>query len=130
MRTFGVFLTSVLTAAGIGLAAPAYANPDALNSDDYRFMQLLENRGLLFNFKLQRYQAQRYCGAVINGQNHTEATKDLIRNGGYTIDVGVSITTAAGMAYCPCADHFADTGQFYPGPCGLFERAFRERGFQ
>jgi Protein of unknown function (DUF732) len=84
--------------AVIGLAAPAHAD----DAQDQTFAQLLDSRGLLFNFRLERMQGLRACEDISDGYTTgLEAADDLMSFGSYSFDVASSIISAAMVAYCP-----------------------------
>jgi predicted secreted protein len=103
-----MFLRTILTAAAIagvavGQAAPSRADNDDPESDA-TFARLLDHSGVLFNFRLEKYQGQRYCRSVIDGRRPNDAIQELMRTGSYSFDVAVGITSAASVAYCNCTE--------------------------
>ncbi|WP_082951299.1 DUF732 domain-containing protein [Mycobacterium mantenii] len=102
MSSRAVFVVAAAIAAtAIGLAAPSHADDDP--ASDETFGRLLDDSGLLFNFRLEKYQGQRYCESIIDGQTPLDAIHDLMRDGAYSFDIANGITSAAGVAYCTCA---------------------------
>lgn len=92
---------AAITAAAAALAAPSHADDDP--GSDAIFSQGLDHEGLLFNFRLEKYQGQRYCESIIDGATPLDAVHDLERDGAYSFDVANGITSAASVAYCTCA---------------------------
>ena len=95
-------IAAAIAVAAVGLAAPSHADNDDPASDEL-FSRLLDEEGLLFNFRLEKYQGQRYCESIIDGEATLDATRDLMRNGSYSFDVANGISSAASTAYCDCA---------------------------
>jgi hypothetical protein len=119
-----------LPVAGSLIVAALAAAPAAHADDpgDGLFAMLLKNDGLLFNLPLEKYQGQRYCRSVIDGEKPYQATDDLVRDGGYSRDVAFGITFAAGLAYCHCADNAADGIAVPSTQCSPYEVNYRRGG--
>jgi hypothetical protein len=121
-------LVAAVAALALIVPATAAADPNVLTPEDQSFMQLLDSNGLLFNFKLQRYQGQRYCREVMDGESSLEAKESLMRDGAYSFDVANGIGSTAGVAYCLCASSIAMIGSPYPGQCSQWETAYARAG--
>ncbi len=124
MKVIGT--ATILAVMAMGLAAPCHADDDP--DSDRTFAMLLDNHGVLFNFRLERLEGQQYCESVIDGQSPLDATHDLMRDGDYSFDVANAITSAADVAYCLCA---SDTGNGISAPpslCRPFELNYRRSG--
>ena len=115
-----ILIAAAIAVAAVGLAAPSNADNDDPASDE-TFGRLLEDDGLLFNFPLEKYQGQRYCRSVIEGDTPLDATKELMRNGSYSFDVANGITSAAMVAYCECTVSARDGVHADPILCRPFE---------
>lgn len=121
MSSRPVFVVAVaIAAAAIGLAAPSHADTDDPESDA-TFARLLDGSGVLFNFRLEKYQGQRYCGSVIEGDTPLDATQELMRDGSYSFDVANAISSAAMVAYCECTVSERDGVRANPSLCRPFE---------
>jgi hypothetical protein len=100
-RTSGFALAAAATAA-LGLAAPAVADDiEPSPGQDESFARFLDSDGVLFNFKLQRYQGLRLCEDITAGQDGLDAIYALMRKGDYSFDVANAISASAKTAYCP-----------------------------
>jgi hypothetical protein len=107
-------------------AQQANAAPGPENAEDQMFARLLDRKGLLYNFALEKYQGQRYCKDVIDGSlTPHEAVNDLMDAGGYSFDVANVITSAAMVAYCTCSVSVAQGVSPNPALCRQFETAYR-----
>jgi hypothetical protein len=125
MTAFAGAIAAATTA--LALSTPAQAYPQVDNTEDQSFLRGLDRSGVLSNFNLQKSQGQQYCADVIEGATTLDATYKLMRDGGYSFDVANSISSAAGVSYCLCAD-FAAMGvesQFPGGMCSTFETNYR-----
>lgn len=93
-----MLLAVASAAVAVGLAAPAHAD-----DPDSSFADLLDQHGVLFNFRLEKWQGQRACDELQSGQgwNGKAAVHDLQRDGGYTWDTALQIVSAAITVYCP-----------------------------
>ena len=89
-------------AAAALISAPiAHTDENTTPEQDEMFAGLLEMDGFLLNFRLQRFQALRFCEAVNNGQSSLEATRDLAQLGGYSFDFANGMSATAMGVYCP-----------------------------
>ena len=113
------------TVISLGGAAPANADGPIFDdgTSDVTFRASLTNQGLLFNFPLEKYQGQRFCQSIIDGDRPLKAYDDLARDGGYSPDVATGIGVAASIAYCDCTYSAVETpgSPFYPNLCSSFE---------
>ena len=126
MRCAGLIAVAAIAVAAVGLAAPSHADDDP--ASDETFSRLLANEGLLFNFPLEKYQGQRYCTSVIDGDTPVDATKELMRNGSYSWDVANGITSAAMVAYCECTVSAREGVPVQQDLCRPFELDYRRGG--
>jgi len=94
---------AAMVVAALSLAIPATgsADPDVYTEQDRTFITLLEKRGTLFNFRLQRDQAKRACEDLSYGERPMDAVKRLMDLGAYSFDVAKTIVVAGSVAYCP-----------------------------
>jgi hypothetical protein len=122
-----ILIAAAIAVAAVGLAAPSHADTDDPESDA-TFARLLDNEGILFNFRLEKYQGQRYCRSVIDGDTPVDATQDLMRNGSYSWDVANGITSAAMVAYCECTVSEREGVHANPTLCRPFELNYRSGG--
>ncbi len=122
MTFASAFVRAVVTVTvpTVGLAAPAYADLDP----DATYAQLLASDGVLFNFQLEKYQGQRLCKSLIDGQSTLSAIGDLMDMGSYSFDVANSIASSATVAYCECASSRAEGVRVIPSLCSPFELAY------
>ena len=128
MRMLKSSLLAAVAALALIVPATAAADPDVLTSEDQTFMRLLDSKGLLLNFKLQRYQGQRYCRDVMGGESSLEAVEGLMQSGAYSFDVASVMGSSAGIAYCICASSIAMIGSPYPGQCSQWETTYARTG--
>lgn len=109
----------------LGAAAPANADAPFFDdaTSDITFRASLTDQGLLFNFPLEKYQGQRFCQSIIDGERPLKAYDDLASNGGYSPDVATGIGVAASIAYCDCTYSAVETPGSPPHPdlCSSFE---------
>jgi hypothetical protein len=111
-----------ITVAMLTLAAPSHADD---GESDQTFRRLLDHEGLLFNYPIEKYQGQRYCEAVIDGDQPIDATNDLARDGAYSFDIANGISSAAMVAYCTCADSAREGIPADPILCKPFELEYQ-----
>lgn len=99
-RAVSLALAGALVA--VGLAAPAGAD-----DPDSSFADLLDQHGVLFNFRLEKWQGLRACDELQSGRapNGKAAVLDLQSDGGYTWDVALQIVSAALTVYCPSVNY-------------------------
>ena len=115
-----------IAAAATGLAAPSRADDDP--GSDELFSRLLDEDGLLFNFRLEKHQGQRFCESIIDGEAPLDATHDLMRDGAYSFDVANGIASSASEAYCFCAFDARDGIPVHQQLCRPFELNYQRRG--
>jgi hypothetical protein len=111
-----------VAASALGLIAGGVAAPaNADNDSDQIFSHALAHKGLLFNFPLEKYQGQRYCQSVMQGEASLDAVEELMRDGSYSFDVANWITSSAMSAYCLCAVSAQEGVHADPSICRPFE---------
>jgi hypothetical protein len=109
-------IAGLVGGVGIGAIAPAHADFDPYAFDmcpqiyntqaeidecqDKNFRMLLEDDGILFNFKLEKSEAKTVCGRLAAGMSGLHATYMLMDEGGYPWDVANSLASAGEVAYC------------------------------
>ncbi|MEZ0364639.1 DUF732 domain-containing protein [Mycobacterium sp. pUA109] len=90
----------------IGLAVPAYGEPDAEEAaavDNAGFLSSLRQAGISYNNEDQAISAARaVCGLIGNGESGLELLKDLkSTNPALTTDGAAQFAAIAARAYCP-----------------------------
>jgi len=100
MRTL-LFALSVCTV--VGLAAPAYADPDETPSDDAGFLSALQQVGIHYPSPAQAVTAGRsVCGCLNNGESALELVHEVkVRNAGFTMEEASNFAMIAAKYYCP-----------------------------
>jgi Protein of unknown function (DUF732) len=100
MRTLFAAL-SVCTV--IGLAAPAYADPDDISGDDASFLSALQQVGIHYPSPAQAITAGKsVCGCLNHGESGLELVHDVkIRNAGFTMEEASDFAMIAAKYYCP-----------------------------
>jgi hypothetical protein len=100
IRTIGI-----LTAIGIGLAAPVVAEPGGYSHADQVFLMLMQDDPdypfVITNFPVLRAQALRACRSEDNGMSGLDVVDQLAAEGPYSWDDANNIVSAAEVAYCP-----------------------------
>jgi hypothetical protein len=87
------------TAALIGLATPAHADPSYDPGDpDQTFAHLLAQGGVLFNFNLEKSEAKYACDSYRSGESAVQVVHDLMQSGGYPFYVANGIFSAGMVA--------------------------------
>ncbi len=119
------FVVALAVAATTIFTPVATADPNVVMDDDQIFTMLLEGKGLLFNFKLQQYQGQRYCEDIMRGVTPKDALFNLMRFGEYSLDIAIGIASAASTAYCYCNDSVVRPPDTL---CRQWETAYRRAG--
>lgn len=89
--------------AVIGLAAPAYGEPDAGGVDEASFLASLRSAGITYKTPEAAVQfAQAVCTAMGNGEYGPQMVNDLKgQNPGLTTDHATSFLAIAAKFYCP-----------------------------
>jgi hypothetical protein len=100
MRTL-VAALSVCTA--VGLAAPAYADPDETPGDDAGFLSSLQQVGIHYPSPARAITAGRsVCGCLNNGESALELVHEVkVRNAGFTMEEASDFAMIAAKYYCP-----------------------------
>ncbi len=85
----------------IGLAAPAYANPD--DGIDASFLATMRDAGLNYTSSVQAIAfAKSVCGSLGNGKSGPELIRDLQRdNPDLTTDHAALFVAISAKYYCP-----------------------------
>jgi len=97
LALFGVF-------AMIGLAAPAYADPDDHPAgDDAGFLAALRQAGITYGDPGQAISsAHAVCVCLDNGESGLELVHDVkTRNPGLNMDAAAQFALTASQFYCP-----------------------------
>ncbi|MDP7707405.1 DUF732 domain-containing protein [Mycobacterium sp. TY815] len=98
----GIIIGVAIAISAIG-PGTAQADPGPTLSPDMQdqlFTSSLEHFGLLFNFPLERDQAQRACQQLRNGSDERSVIDDLVQKGSYSYDVASRIVIAGEGSYC------------------------------
>jgi Protein of unknown function (DUF732) len=100
MRTL---LAAISVCTVIGLAAPAYADPDDATGDDAGFLSALQKVGIHYPGPAQAITAGKsVCGCLNNGESGLELVHDVkIRNAGFTMEDASDFAIIAAKYYCP-----------------------------
>jgi Protein of unknown function (DUF732) len=87
----------------IGLAAPAYADPDDATGDDAGFLSALQKVGIHYPSQAQAITAGKsVCGCLNNGESGLELVHDVkIRNAGFSMEEASDFAMIAAKYYCP-----------------------------
>jgi hypothetical protein len=88
--------------AAIGLAAPAYGDPDD-GGDDAGFLSALRQVGITYNSPGQAVGAGKaVCGCLNNGESGLELLHDVkIRNPGFDMEGASNFAMISAKFYCP-----------------------------
>jgi hypothetical protein len=124
--TRAIAAAAILAGLAVGVAAPSHADDDP--ASDETFSRLLDHGGVLFNFPLEKYQGQRFCKSIIDGESILDAIYDLMRYGAYSFDVANGIASSASEAYCFCAFDARDGIPVHQQLCRPFELNYQRRG--
>ncbi|SON62971.1 hypothetical protein MSIMFI_04501 [Mycobacterium simulans] len=90
--------------AMIGLAAPAYADPDDNGGgDDAGFLAALRQVGITYGSPAQAIgSAKAVCGCLDNGETGLELVNDVkTRNPGLDMDAAAQFALISSKYYCP-----------------------------
>ena len=100
MRTLLAVL-SVCTA--IGLAAPAYADPDDISGDDQAFLAALQKVGIHYPSPDRAISAGKsVCACLNGGESGLELVHEVkVRNAGFTMEEASDFAMIASKYYCP-----------------------------
>lgn len=87
----------------IGLAAPAYADPDPAPADDAGFLAALQQAGITYPSPAQAIgSAQAVCTCLNNGESGLELVHDVkTHNPGFTMDAASQFALISAKYYCP-----------------------------
>jgi hypothetical protein len=87
----------------IGVAAPAYADPDDATGDDAGFLSALQKVGIHYPSPAQAVTAGKsVCGCLNNGESGLELVHELkVRNAGFTMEEASDFAMIAAKFYCP-----------------------------
>jgi|SRR5271166_1727670 len=96
LALLGVFLM-------IGLAAPAYADPDSGTPDDAGFLASLRSAGVTYGNPAQAIAiGKSLCGQMSKGRSGPQLVSDLqIDNPGLSTDHASVFVALAAKFYCP-----------------------------
>ena len=86
----------------IGLAAPAYGDPDE-GFDDAGFLATVHDAGITYSSSDRAIaSAKRVCGSMGNGKSGPELVRDLQnKNPGLTTDHATLFVAISAKYYCP-----------------------------
>ena len=87
----------------IGLAAPAYADPDEMSGDDAGFLSALRQAGIDSASPAQAItSAKAVCTCLNNGESGLELVHDVkAHNPGMDMEVASNFSMIASKFYCP-----------------------------
>ena len=100
MRTL---LAALSVCTVIGLAAPAYADPDDTTGDDAGFLSALQKVGIHYPSPAQAITAGKsVCGCLNNGESGLELVHDVkTHNPGFDMENASNFAMIAAKFYCP-----------------------------
>ena len=89
--------------AMIGLAAPAYADPDAGGPDDTGFLAALRHAGITYSDPTQAISAgQTVCTCLDHGESGLQLVHDVkSRNPGFDMEAASQFAVISAKYYCP-----------------------------
>ena len=89
--------------AMIGLASPAYADPEPAPADDAGFLAALQQDGITYPNPAQAIgSARAVCECLDNGESGLELVHDVkSHNPGFTMDAASEFALLAAKYYCP-----------------------------
>jgi Protein of unknown function (DUF732) len=89
--------------AMIGLAAPAYADPDAGGPDDAGFLAALRHAGITYSDPAQAISAgQTVCTCLDRGESGLQLVHDVkSRNPGFDMEAASQFAVISAKYYCP-----------------------------
>ncbi len=87
----------------IGLAGPAYADPDEGGGDDAAFLAALQRAGITYASPDRAIGSGRaVCVCLDNGESGLELIHDVtIRNPGFDMDKAAQFAVISAKHYCP-----------------------------
>jgi Protein of unknown function (DUF732) len=87
----------------IGLAAPAYADPEEISGDDAGFLSALRQAGIDSDGPAQAIRsAKAVCTCLNNGETGLELVHDVkAHNPGMDMEVASNFAMIASKFYCP-----------------------------
>ncbi|KZS60935.1 DUF732 domain-containing protein [Mycobacterium ostraviense] len=97
-------LTLLALPAMIGLAAPAYADPQEPSAaDDAGFLAALQQAGITYpNAAAAIGSAQAVCGCLDNGEAGLEVVHDVkVHNPGFNMEAASQFAVISATYYCP-----------------------------
>lgn len=96
-------LAAVSVCTAIGLAAPAYADPDDVSDDDAGFLSSLQQVGIHYPSPGRAITAGKsVCGCLNNGESGLELVHEVkVRNAGFTMEEASDFAMIAAKYYCP-----------------------------
>jgi len=100
MRTL---FATLAVGIGIGIAAPAHADPGDATGDDASFLSALQKVGIHYPSAAQAISAGKsVCGCLNNGESGLELVHELkVRNAGFTMEEASNFAMIAAKYYCP-----------------------------
>jgi hypothetical protein len=87
----------------IGLASPAYADPDPAPADDAGFLAALQQDGITYGSPAQAIgSAHAVCECLDNGESGLDLVHDVkTHNPGFTMDAASHFALLSAKYYCP-----------------------------
>jgi hypothetical protein len=98
-----LLLTLLGVSAMIGLAAPAYADPDEISGDDNGFLAALRQVGIDYSSPGQAITSGKaVCTCLNNGESGLELIHDVkTHNPGMDMEVASNFAMISAKFYCP-----------------------------
>jgi hypothetical protein len=89
--------------AMIGLAAPAYADPEPAPADDAGFLAALQQAGITYSSPTSAIASGRaVCECLDNGESGLELVHDVkTHNPAFTMDAASQFAVLSAKYYCP-----------------------------
>jgi hypothetical protein len=98
-----MLLAMLGASAMIGLAAPAYGDPEPAPADDAGFLAALQQAGITYSNPASAIASGRaVCECLDNGESGLELVHDVkSHNPGFTMDAASQFSLIAAKYYCP-----------------------------
>lgn len=98
-----LLLALLATSAVIGLAPPAYADPDEVSGDDTGFLAALQQAGISYSEPGRAIgSAKAVCGCLNNGESGLELVHDVkMHNPAFDMEAASRFAVIAAKFYCP-----------------------------
>jgi predicted RNase H-like HicB family nuclease len=102
-RAMKTLLATLSVGIAIGIAAPAYADPDDATGDDAGFLAALQKVGIHYPSPTQAVTAGKsVCECLNSGESALELVHEVkVRNAGFTMEEASNFAMMAAKYYCP-----------------------------